>query len=96
MTAVTPAEQAEITRFGMFDEEILSSIHEHADDNFRCGAPRGCDRPAIARFTLMCPCRLMRLTCAHHMVRTMAWFDENRVRHRACGHGPLEYKVTPL
>lgn len=43
MTALSPAEQAEVTRFGMFDEDILRDMETHWDDALSCSR---CDHDA--------------------------------------------------
>ena len=36
MTALSPAEQAEVTRFGLYDTFIISDMENRADDEAQC------------------------------------------------------------
>ncbi|SDG22729.1 hypothetical protein [Microbacterium sp. 77mftsu3.1] len=60
---LSPAEQQEVTRFGIHDEEAFREISEHADAEVTC---QGCEQPAVAIATTRC-CKTSRPICQHHI-----------------------------
>lgn len=60
--ALSPAEQAEVDRFGVHDEDVL----ERHEDQPMCD--RG-DAPASVSLVLRC-CGASYLVCTHHLQRT--------------------------
>ncbi|WP_295851266.1 hypothetical protein [uncultured Microbacterium sp.] len=64
MTAptLTPAEQAEVTRFGAHDEEILRDLAEHANEVIPCEWE---DAAASWRITIRC-CSTDSMVCQKH------------------------------
>lgn len=66
MTAtLSPAEQAEVTRFGMFDKEILEDLEKNWGDTVPC-ARDDCDTPAVWRVGLRCCPGIIVLCQTHH------------------------------
>lgn len=63
---LTPAEEATVARFGMFDTEILDELEEHADDTLPCWID-GCDAGADAALITRCCRRDRRDLCAPHV-----------------------------
>jgi len=55
MTAPAPTllEQATIDRLGIFDEEILRELAEHADQPLECSMP-SCAKPSAWRVSMRC------------------------------------------
>lgn len=84
--ALTPAEQADVTRFGAHDEEILRDLAEHADDVIPCG---WCAVAATWRLSMRC-CNADELTCQKHRdaIRDRFARHDPRARPRCahCGH----------
>lgn len=82
---LSPAEQDEVTRFGVHDEEILRSIEEHLDDEARCET---CEKSVIAwRLEMRC-CGIQSLVCAACRASIREYVGATRVRGRLlrCGH----------
>jgi hypothetical protein len=86
VTAVlSPAEQVEVTRFGVHDEDVIADMEEHRDDDVKCAVIHPpCDDTATHMLVCtwcggqVCP------TCAvHAQSALMSW---RLVRHEACGH----------
>ncbi|MEV8023364.1 hypothetical protein [Microbacterium sp. NPDC080220] len=72
---LSPAEQQEATRFGIFDEEAFREIAEHADDDLRCECLQGaCGRPAVARMRMKC-CGIALLECEDCLERQRRFFE---------------------
>jgi len=78
MTApvLSPAEQAEVSRFGAHDEEILRDLAEHADDTIPCG---WCSTTATWCLSMRC-CSTDELICQKH---------RDIIRYAFAGHHPL-------
>ena len=96
-SALSPAEQAEVDRFGMHDEDVLD-LHDESDEPL-CG--RG-DAPAVASLVLRC-CGASYLVCAHHLRRSRITMAASGPRKcKTCGHihpgGDFDaaYRVVPL
>ena len=91
MTAPNPtaAEQAEVSRFGMFDLDILAEMEEHADDALPCWIA-DCDAEADAALVTRCCRRDRRNLCAEHVQLTRdRWLSEadtSKVSCTTCGH----------
>lgn len=66
--ALSPAEQAEVARFGLFEEEILREISEHIDDVIGC-LRDGCETPAAWRITTRC-CGNGAYLCGPHLTHS--------------------------
>lgn len=86
MTApvLSPAEQAEVDRFGLYDEDVIADLERNQDDTPKCGT---CESPATVVCRLRC-CGHSFLACDNCLARmrqmlalSRAWFYcEN------CGH----------
>jgi hypothetical protein len=94
---LSPAEQEEVTRFGVHDDDVIADLESHLDDEPRCEAPKACDRPASGRFVVECACRKARIGCDEHLAATAKWFDDHPVsRCLACETRVLGYQVVSL
>lgn len=85
---LSPAEQAEATRFGIHDEEILRDIEERLDDDLRCTVGE-CEAAATVRVLHRC-CAHMHLVCDPHLARARRGWALNtafvaRTRCEFCG-----------
>ena len=89
MSILSPAEQAEVTRFGIHDEEILRDLEEHWDDEIPCGAKK-CETAATVQVSSRCCGRSMFL-CARHYGRMVAVTQHHLCAPKgadcvSCGH----------
>lgn len=79
----------------LLDEETV--VLEGLDDAPRCEVPsRTCETPAVARLTVLCECRKMRLGCDVHIAATVTWFETRRSVCKTCGATQPDYRVVPL
>lgn len=104
--ALSPAEQAEVARFGLFEEEILREISEHIDDVIGC-LRDGCETPAAWRITTRCCGRGAFLCSGHladsreHCARAFSFSgvaecaDCHAVRPTPCTYEDI-FRVVPL
>src|SRR5690606_6750517 len=69
-TTLTPAEQAEVTRFGIHDEDILRDLEGRWDDEIPCGAKK-CETAATVQVSSRCCGRCM-FMCSRHLVKMIA------------------------
>ena len=67
MTALSPVEAAEVSRFGIHDADVLAGMVEHADDRLQCDRA-ACDAPAELRLIRLC-CARMFFACGPHFHR---------------------------
>ncbi|MCC2033091.1 hypothetical protein [Microbacterium allomyrinae] len=83
MSALTPAEAAEVRRFGMFDFDILAEMEEHADDIVPCVR---CDEEAthatICRGT---GCTVRQTICTAHLATVRADCRKKLLTCHHCG-----------
>lgn len=98
MSAVlSPAEQDEVTRFGIHEDDVLRDMAEHMNEELKCQRPGGCDEDAVAVFVLLCGCPASRPGCQRHIDGTIQRIEEFTSRaHRECGQKPSGYRVVPL
>ena len=76
MTApvLSPAEQAEVDRFGLHDEDVIAEMSEHFDDAIPCGFI-GCTDLADVVMTTRC-CGHQSFSCARHLAHAEARWDQ--------------------
>lgn len=97
---LTPAEQGEVTRFGIHDEDALRDIVEHADDEPGCVFLRhgqACGATCTHRARCSACGGFLGTICAPHAHATLQ--SHHRVRHSRClASGPTceLIEVTPL
>lgn len=73
MSAVlSPAEQQDVTRFGIHDEDVIADLENHGDEVPTCD---GCPSPAVARIVHTC-CSTVELQCAPHLTALRKWIEE--------------------
>ena len=89
MTVLSPAEQAEVTRFGLYDTFIIADMENRADDEAQCEA-EGCTA-GITTLTMIRCCKAGWRTCDEHFLRERekaVWFltmCAARMAHPHCG-----------
>lgn len=100
MTILSPTEQAEVTRFGIHDEDVITDLEERMDETPRCVVSQlGVKCTATATHVLVCrSCgRQCGLVCTPHVeeiIHASGW----RGRDKCGAEGPLMdlVKVVPL
>lgn len=98
--ALSGAEQAEVDRFGVHDEDVLRDLAEHADDEPACVyVTRGIPCGHLATFAVLCiECgRQCGIVCGPHAAVVSASVRPSV--HGACdAHGPLRdlIRLVPL
>lgn len=94
MTAtLTPAEQLEVTRFGVHDPDVIDHMETHWDDEARCDEA-DCDAGVTARVSLRCHPKTLNLCRPHFTVwrdGQLAWVADiarrqSKPRCVECGH----------
>ncbi len=97
---LSPAEQAEVDRFGIHDADVIADLERNRDDVPRCSAgdSRGaCGAPATHSVSCTQCGGFTGLVCAPHAARART--STRPVTHRACGAvGPVceIARVMPL
>lgn len=100
MTALTPMEQATVTRFGIHDDDVIADMELRGDDTPRCAAKSNSEPCGLeASHTAVCSkCGIgVVLICLGHAIT----FGASRKfrRHRHCGNAGetrLILRVVPL
>ena len=67
MTALSPVEQAEVTRFGLYDTFIITDMENRSADEAQCEA-EGCTA-GITTLTMIRCCKAGWRTCDQHFVQ---------------------------
>lgn len=70
---LSPTEQAEVTRFGIHDEDVFEGIVEHRDDEVQCA-----DCAVTAQWSMKrACCGRIRNVCQGHLDWWKRWLDAN-------------------